>query len=431
MTNKLDLEREPRLASLAGRLRTAFRPPSAAELEQGLVALRARVAAERARPRILSRVAIGVSSVLFCFALGAGLVKLTQRGAPVAGTVSVARIQGGELLEGGYLSQVGPSGVELHFNEGSAIVLEPGTRGRLRSVTAEGPRFELARGTGSFKITPRVEHRWLVEAGPFVVTVTGTEFTVVWEPTAELFEVKLRRGRVTVSGPVVGPELALRPGQDLTVSLPKGETRIVEARAASARLPETPLSSAAPLPEELLAPLVPKAPSAPRPVASVASSQAGDPRGWRQALAAGEWDRILEDVEQRGVTSSLRTLSSEELFILADAARYRRRADLARAALLAQLERFPSAPRSVDALFLLGRVEEARPDGKARAIARYDEYLSRAPRGTYSAPALGRKLILTKEMHGTESARPLAEEYLERFPTGSYAEAARSIRQTP
>jgi len=60
MTSKLDLEREPRLASLAGRLRTAFRPPSAAELERGLSALRVRVAAERARPRLLSRVAVGV-----------------------------------------------------------------------------------------------------------------------------------------------------------------------------------------------------------------------------------------------------------------------------------------------------------------------------------------------------------------------------------
>jgi len=128
-----------------------------------------------------------------------------------------------------------------------------------------------------------------------------------------------------------------------------------------------------------------------------------------------------------GVATGLRTLTSEELFLLADAARYRRRADLARSALLAELERFPGSSRSLDAVFLLGRVEELRAGGKAQAVARYDEYLSRAPRGTYAGPALGRKLVLTKETQGSDRARPIAEEYLRRFPRGSYAEAARSI----
>ena len=58
-------------------------------------------------------------------------------------------------------------------------------------------------------------------------------------------------------------------------------------------------------------------------------------------------------------------------------ARYRRRPELARAALLAQLERFPRSARSLDAVFLLGRVEELRAEGKQRALRRYDEYLAK------------------------------------------------------
>ena len=420
--------REPSLARLAARLRAALRPPSAAELERGLQVLRARVEAERGRRQWLG-LAVAVASVVLCFLLGAGAVRLATkpRPPPAPAPVRVASIAGGRLLDGGYLSEVGERGVELRFDEGSAIVLAPGTRGRLRSLSPEGARFELARGAGSFTITPSAEHRWLVEAGPFVIAVKGTDFTVDWDPVAELLEVKLRRGRVTVSGPVVGGDLALRPGQDLSVSLPKGETRIVDAGARPA---EAPAAVASVEPLERPAPAVSENPSGrdPPSPAPASSQGAGEPRDFGRALAAGEWDRIIADVERAGVARSLKTLSGDELFILADAARYRRRSDLARAALLAALERFPGSPRSVDALFLLGRVDELEPDGKASAIARYDRYLERAPRGAYAAPALGRKLVLLEETQGPAAARSVADEYLERFPNGSYAAAAHRIR---
>jgi TolA-binding protein len=105
--------------------------------------------------------------------------------------------------------------------------------------------------------------------------------------------------------------------------------------------------------------------------------------------------------------------------------------DLARAALLAERRRFPGSPRALDATFLLGRVEESGERGTTRAIAWYDEYLSRAPTGAYAAEALGRKMTLTSESGGTEEARPIAEEYLRRFPKGSYAGSARALRRAP
>jgi hypothetical protein len=116
------------------------------------------------------------------------------------------------------------------------------------------------------------------------------------------------------------------------------------------------------------------------------------------------------------------------LFALADAARYRRRVDLARAALLAQRRRFPGSPR---ALFLLGRVEEARGGGMAQAIRWYDEYLAQAPMGAYAAEALGRKMTITSKVGGPAKARPVAEEYLRRFPKGTYAGSARAILRVP
>jgi hypothetical protein len=129
--------------------------------------------------------------------------------------------------------------------------------------------------------------------------------------------------------------------------------------------------------------------------------------------------------------ATLENASSDDLFALADAARYRRRTDLARAALLAQRRRFPHAPRSLDTIFLLGRVEELRAQGAAQAIARYDEYLAQAPAGAYAAEALGRKMILTDERDGRSAARPIADEYLRRFPGGSYAGSARALQRAP
>ncbi|HEY5281282.1 MAG TPA: hypothetical protein VIM14_00695, partial [Polyangia bacterium] len=123
--------------------------------------------------------------------------------------------------------------------------------------------------------------------------------------------------------------------------------------------------------------------------------------------------------------------SSEDLFALADAARYRRRMALAHEALLAERRRFPDSPRALDAIFLLGRVEESDERGMTRAIRWYDEYLVRAPKGAYAAEALGRKLTLTNEIGGPAEARPIAEEYLRRFPKGSYAGSARVLRRSP
>jgi TolA-binding protein len=152
---------------------------------------------------------------------------------------------------------------------------------------------------------------------------------------------------------------------------------------------------------------------------------------WAEDLANGRWERILEDAQRGGVEATLGKASLEELFVLADAARYRRRPDLARTALLAARRRFPDSPRTLDATFLLGRVEELRQGGRAQAIAWYDEYLARAPTGTLAAEALGRKMMLTGEGEGPARARPLADEYLRRFPNGSYARSARALKTQP
>ena len=127
------------------------------------------------------------------------------------------------------------------------------------------------------------------------------------------------------------------------------------------------------------------------------------------------------------MTANLERASSDDLVALADAARYRRRTDLARDALVAERRRFPDSPHSLETTFLLGRVDESAAGGARRAIGWYDEYLRRAPNGTYASEALGRKMTLMNKMEPASQVRPIAEEYIRRFPGGTYAGLARAF----
>ncbi|MBN2575976.1 MAG: FecR domain-containing protein [Deltaproteobacteria bacterium] len=412
-------------------------PRTASDLDEGLEGVYARMDEARARRRGLVRWSLLGATATLCALVGLKVASDFRERLPAAKPPALAYvIEGGSVLEGGYLRESGLAGVKLSFNEGSRVVLLPGTRGRLRAVDKEGARVGIEHGTASFHVTQGGGRRWSVEAGPFLVTVKGTVFWLSWDSSSERFDLRLRHGRVVVSGPISGGDIALRAGQRLVVSLPRAETLITEEGPEA--IPEAtidkPAGAPAVRPPALRPPVVSNKPAGPKPSAAPAPSAVARIEGerrWADELASGHWDRILDEVERTGVESALDKTSSEDLFALANAARYRRRTDLARAALLAQRRRFPGSPRALDSIFLLGRVEEARARGMDRAIAWYDEYLTRAPTGAYAAEALGRKMTLTSEIGGPEKARPIAEEYLRRFPEGSYAGTARALRRVP
>ena len=426
----------PALASMTELVREGVQRPAGAELDRGLDALYVRIAAGRVRRRRLVRWSlVGVTAALsILVVLQVASISRGHLSAPEPPAL-VYQIEGGKVLEGGYLRESGHAGLKLLFNEGSRFELAPGTRGRIRAVDKGGAHLVIENGTASFQVTHSNDRRWLVEVGPFLVAVKGTIFTVSWDPSSERFELNLRRGRVVVSGPVSGGDLALRSGQRLVVSLAKAETLITEeqpeeALGESVGIPALSAATPAASPPSIA---VDKAagpsPSTARAASTVAKVDAE--RRWTEELASGHWDRILESVERTGVEAALNTASSEDLLALADAARYSHRTELARTALLAQCRRFPDSPRALDAIFLLGRVEESHGSGTARAMARYDEYLARAPTGAYAAEALGRKMTLMRQVGGAAQARPLAEEYLRRFPKGSYAGSAHALLQAP
>ena len=348
-------------------------------------------------------------------------VSVRRLRSPTAASVALSyTVEGGRIVEGGYLREAGHAGMTLSFNEGTEFALKPGTRARLHSVDSSGVRIAIESGTATFRVTPAVQRRWLVDVGPFLVTVKGTVFSVSWDASTERFELSLQRGAVSVSGPLASGDITLHPGQRLVADVASAEARIFEA---------------GPPGEQAVAPNEPIPSERPAPRPSPASEpRLGTDHRWAETLAAGRWDQILAEAERAGLKKILETASSEDIFALADAARYRRRMALARQALLAERRRFPVSSRALDAAFLLGRVEESQaaqesedPSKTNAALRWYDEYLSRAPSGAYAAEALGRKMILTNKIEGTAQAQPIAAEYLRRFPAGSYAGAAKAL----
>jgi len=335
----------------------------------------------------------------------------------------------------------------VHFSDGSDLTLEPGTRGRVAALRADGAAIGLESGKASLRVVHRPEARWSVNAGPFAITVTGTVFDVGWSGGEELLEVTLRSGSIMVHGPLAASGIRLTAGERLVVNLKAGQLRVEQLSSAANASPHDllpqPAASGASSDDGAKSLTTDQAlgsvdlgagvddtsprksdlaPQARGNVSNDAKSSWSKP-SWSKRVAAGDFDGVLADAQQTGIDAALARSTLADLVALADAARYKGHPDMARRALVAQRERFPSSTAARTAAFLLGRLVESEPES---AIGWYDRYLAEAPNGEFASEALGRKLVAVHRVSGSQ-ARPIAEEYLRRFPRGPYAARAREL----
>jgi hypothetical protein len=310
---------------------------------------------------------------------------------------------------------------------------------------------------------PRAE--WTVEAGPFTIAVTGTEFDVTWQD--EQLDLVMQSGTVNVHGPLAPQGIALHAGQHLAVDIARGELTIAESPAVTGSAapasppPDARRTAAEPSPQTH-APAVPGGlpPSGPDPVAGTRAESPAPtasllpstsasavtlptstpgvepapspptgtvpaPPSFREHIARGEFAAVITEAEARGIDTVLGAGSLDDVAALADAARYAGKGDLARRALLAERSRFAGSAEARSAAFLLGRMAET--GSPAAAVGWYDTYLAESPQGSLASEALGRKMIAVKASSSAAAARPFAEEYLRRYPRGAFAEAAGEI----
>lgn len=381
--------------------------------DAGYARLEAKLAARRAAPR--RRQLSWFGAALATAALAAACVLWVVLGERAL----TYEVVNGALVGDGYV--VGGAGTQIRFSDGSEVALDPGAETRISELGANGGRLQLTKGSLRVAIKKVPEAAWTVEAGPYAVRVTGTAFNVSWAQTDQVFEIAMQNGSVVVTGPFVGSGVTLRAGQRMRSGVAKGRFTVEDAAQPpplAAVEAEDAAGSTEPAPAELSPgpvgpPATVKAPASPAPSS-----------GWSEQVASGKFHAVLEEAERRGLDQTLATASLDELAALADAARYARRPQLARRALLSERQRFPRSARAREAAFFLGRLAE---DEGGDASTWYDRYLEESPRGPYASQALGRKMMLIRGRSGSAAARAIASDYLARYPNGTYAAAARKI----
>jgi hypothetical protein len=319
----------------------------------------------------------------------------------------------------------------MRFSEGTSFTLASGARARVTETTARGATVLLERGD----VAAAVQHlgadtRWNLQAGPFVVRVTGTKFDASWDPTGETFALAMTEGTVVVQGPLLQSGRELRAGEHLRVSVRDGSMEVHTAplTAAAVSPPVTAVfaapalpaaSSAEPLPVAAMAP--PSSSVLPAPSASAASTAAREP-SWHDLAVAGKYNEALAAAERAGFAQEIDRASSQDLAALADAARFAARPALARQALLAQRRRFGVRGSSA---FVLGKIAVDQQGAAADAVRWFETYLREEPNGALAEQAMGRILELKKG--DPAGARATAERYLTRYPRGAHAALARSL----
>ncbi len=357
---------------------------------------------------------------------------------PITFTVASGSVKGDP---GTYVAPVGDEPVVLRFAEGSRITLAPTSRARIASTSHKGASLVLETGQAFLEIERRPGAEWTVVSGPYSVSVGGTAFSVAWDPTNGTFEVKMVNGHVVVHGPGIEQGIELSGVQHLLVRDPRhGElaapSSLPSEQPVAEKDPETvgePGSGAitgAPSTEiPRSAPSTPGPGSASKPSVSynpAPDSPAPSPETWTVLAGRGEFKRIVEQAEERGVDGVLQSAGLAELWAFADASRITGRGAYARRALLAVRDRFAGSQRAASAAFLLGRMSD---DGgsPAGAVKWYDQYLAEAPGGTFAPEAQGRRMVALKRSGNQEAGRRSAEAYLRMYPNGPYAAVARDM----
>jgi hypothetical protein len=406
-------------------------------------------------------------------AIALGLVaRGVQRGRPLTYVVAEGAaeqdgyIRGGEGQGQGQRGK-GTGGSQVRFSDGTHVDLGQGARVSVLARGPRGARLRVEEGEARFDVAHLPHAAWSVEAGPYVVYVTGTVFDVRWSGSDEVIEVRMRSGSVQVGGPLLPERVTLRAGQRLRARLASSELLIGDARAsdgeeapARPRIGQpqgdaptaTPAAEPAPAPLPA-APLVPSRPAAPAAAPAIApapqpaaaavrpasiSHRAPPrvnqipwaPRTWSSAITSGNAARVVAEAEAHGLDKALLEVDGTALMALSDASRYSGRPEVAVRALVAERQRFPDTTFAHAAAFLLGKLADDRGE-VAAGLAWYRRYLSDTPDGPYAAEALGRKMLAIERISGRDAARSIASEYVERFPNGTYMLQAHAILANP
>ena len=160
--------------------------------------------ARRSRPpwRGLLLAGAGMAAAVTLLVVARGV----QRARPVTYVVEDAAEQDG------YIRGTSAGASQVRFSDGTHVDLAQGARVSVLSRGPRGARLRVEEGEARFDVVHLPRAAWSVEAGPYVVYVTGTAFDVSWSGASEVIEVRMRSGSVQVGGPLLPERVTLRAG---------------------------------------------------------------------------------------------------------------------------------------------------------------------------------------------------------------------------
>lgn len=313
----------------------------------------------------------------------------------------------------------GSNAVPLRFSEGTRVTLDPGARARVTDANAHGATMLVERGHAHAKVVHVGQTTsWLLHAGPFDINVVGTEFDVAWDPTREVFDLRVSEGKVIVHGPLLNEGRAVTTSESLHIDVQHKST---ESRAGSPTN-EAPEKSA----DKAAVPATDDEPGKtenPVPAPTVSVEKPLTIPAWQKLAAAGKHKEALEAAEQAGFDNIVATASIPVLLELADEARYAGSAGRARQALLRARE-LGAKGRTA---FLMGKLAADHDHASGEAITWFQRYLEESPAGGLAEQALGRIVEMHDRQGHREEAIQAAQSYLQRYPGGAYETLARRV----
>jgi hypothetical protein len=310
----------------------------------------------------------------------------------------------GASAEGGLIeAKRGEATVSL--SDGSSILAENQTKFSVDVVGRNAASARLVSG----KLHVRVQHHedtsYRFIAGPYEVHVVGTEFDLAWDASGAGLTLAMAQGEVRLTEPG-GKLRALRAGQSLHLPSPTALLRPAAEVNAPSSLSALALAAHA--------------------GAAAAGATPAEPSTWDALVARGQFADVVQEAETLGVDDITASRGPADLTALGQAARYVGKRALSLRAFSALRERNRGTEPARQAAFFLARVQEERGN-RAEALQWLDTYLTEASTGVYADEASGRRLGLTEALRGRAAALPLARDYLERFPEGSFAASARAL----
>ena len=346
----------------------------------------------------------------------------------------------GATIGGTLSAQAGP--LQLRFTDGSRVSMRAAARMAVAAVSAKGADIRLLDGTIDVDVRHRPDTSWRFVAGPYAVDVKGTSFALGWNATAGRLELRMRSGAGAVLSPASAKPRTLTAGESIFVDEAGNPVSAAAARpsppaagtpsAALARAPSSAPALAPPTPS----PMAGEAPASPTPRNHKGRDRRGAPvplahGEWAPLVARGDFAAIVDEATRIGIDACLAADTETNLSVLADAARYTHRSELARRSLLALRARFPATDHARDAAFFLARLSETTSAGTREALSWYQRYLGEAARGSYAEEALGREMILLHRRGAGEQTSRAARRYLKAYPRGIYAKEAAVWLDTP